>query len=328
MWHTCYYISASMTVRWIVVGSCAVGMSLLALGCDAPDSFEGLSEPELRTRELDTALNGKRVEPRDVAGTFDLSKASLASAAEFDRLIVLKDGTAITCVAPATGQACRPFDVAVDTVSSTVARRPYDVLVANHRRYLVLRTSTADPTPFRVYAIEQRGPAHDVIWDLREITRDGSLRWRMHRLPCSEVMYDEGDAVHACAFYQCKLDMARSEDDRCPYFSEFGLPYCQAYFATSFDDRLFGPNVRQCLQEAIRDTMDGKTCSEVNDAAIQSHVECYVASGYCDLSLGDRLRIGGELSLKDISFDIVGTLAEIEATCFYYRTGSAFFPSR
>jgi hypothetical protein len=283
-----------------VLGSWVASCALL-VGCAAPAAAIDEDHADLDSTELAAALGGHAVDGRGLLGTFDRQGAEPGVA----RFVFLPDGTALACADP---RACRPFDAGG-------ARHPYDVLqTASGGRYLRLRTSASDPTPVGVYGMTTSGDAKSLMLDLHELTGAGR-RWQMRRDPCSETMYDERDADHACAYYQCKLDMAPAPADRCGYFEDFGLPYCKKYFETPFEDRAFGPNVRQCLQEAIRDTMEGLSCVDVQEAAIRSHVKCYVASGFCSLSLGDRLLIGGAIAPQNLSFDIVATLAKIEKAC-------------
>lgn len=145
-----------------------------------------------------------------------------------------------------------------------------------------------------------------------EVVLDGT---RFRRLPCSETMYQEQDRAHACAYYQCKLDRAPTPAEKCPYFRDYGLPYCQKFYDTKFEDPKFGPFVRQCLQEAIRDRMEESSCDEVHTAAHASHVECYVEGGFCTLSLADKLALLKTIEAKDRNLTNGVTFAKIEKAC-------------
>ena len=126
---------------------------------------------------------------------------------------------------------------------------------------------------------------------------------------------DESSAENACAYYQCKLATASSPEARCSYFQDFGLPYCKKYFDVRFDDPTFSVRARQCLQEAVRDTMEGKACGVVEETAFRSHIDCYVNAGYCRLSAHDKLRIVREIEPKDFNLMNGLTLLKIEAKC-------------
>jgi hypothetical protein len=281
--------------------------AIVSAGCLAqPASRSDENESEIRAAgsELQTALSGHAVDPTPILGTFDAEPGEPPPVARF---IFMKDGSALSC---APGASCRPLDPASP-------RRPFELHAAKNAsgqtgQYLILRTSATDATLLHVYAVEHAG-AQDAL-RFRELTQPSPAMTMIHRT-CSETMYVENDADHACAYYECRLDKAPAPADRCSYLSDFGLPYCKKYFLVDFDDRSFGPRVRQCLQEAIRDRMDGLSCSALESAAIRSHVDCYVASGYCALGFSDRLRIARAIEPKDLSLDIGKTLANIERAC-------------
>jgi hypothetical protein len=303
--------------------SLAIGLTSLAVGCFGPASSRETDESEVRTaRELDVALSGHAIDPGELVGTFDLVPGE-GPAPEHGRFVFLRDGTALACTAgtPDERAACRPIEAPVSATPGVAAvqRRPFELheVPDARARYVLFRTSAADPTPFRVYAVERRASsATSDGWTFREVTRGGTgPTAAMRRLPCSETMYEEADAERACAFYRCRLDAPPFASQPCSYLSGFGLPYCKKYFTVDFRDRGFGPRVRQCLQEAIRDRMETLTCADLEDAAIRSHVDCYVRSGFCSLSLSDRLRIARELDPKDLDRDIARTLFEVEKSC-------------
>jgi hypothetical protein len=287
-----------MASRWGFVGSFLALAGVAGLGCAATDSVDSEASEISAASELAMALRGQRIDPGDVVGTYDLVPDDGAAAApELTRLILLRDGT---MSAPA------------------LSRHPYDLVQTSNGgpRFLVIRTTSSDPAPLRVYALERASDPESVTLTFRELRPGGSTpRFSMRRLPCSETMYEEQTAESACAYYQCKLDLARSPAERCSYFEDFGLPYCKKYFRSHFDDHAFGPRVRQCLQEAIRDTMEGLTCAAVEDAALRSHVDCYVGSGYCELSHADKFRIVREVEPKDFNVMNGRTFLHIEKAC-------------
>jgi hypothetical protein len=300
-----------------------IGLASLAVGCLGPASSEAGEESEVRAeRELDVALSGHAIDPGELVGTFDLMPGE-GPPPEHGRFVFLRDGTALACAAGTADEraACRPIEAPVSATPGTLAavRRPFELheVPDSRARYVLFRTSATDPTPFRVYAVERlASSASSDGWTFREVTRSGTgPSAAMRRLPCSETMYEEADAEHACAFYRCRLDTPPFASQRCSYLSDFGLPYCKKYFAVDFHDRRFGPRVRQCLQEAIRDRMEMLTCADLQSAAIRSHVDCYVRSGFCSLSLLDRLRIAREIEPKDLDRDIGRTLLEVEKSC-------------
>jgi hypothetical protein len=283
--------------------------------------------------ELDEIVHGTRVDAGGFVGTYDVTDSPSAggddagtSPREFARFIFLLDGTALACphVSEGPGRTvCRPADGPAGSTAaspSLVPRRPYEVVQVgqSERRALVIHTSAADKSPFRVYAIDRPLDALGAA-SLREVRADGKRpAFDVHRLACSETLYQDQDADHACAYYQCKIDSARSAADRCSYFTEFGLPYCNKFYGVAFDDHVFGPSTRECLQEVIRDKMAGAACDVVEEAAIASHVDCYVESGFCSLSPTDKLKVIETIEAKDFTPANGLTLAKIEERCRTY----------
>jgi hypothetical protein len=287
-------------------------LGVVVVGCGGADGTPSVdSEPVIATKdagaasELDEAMNGTPIDPGGFVGTYDVVEGdSGAARPDLARFILLPEGTALTYADGQSKTAAPP-------------RRPFQLvqLGQSDRRALVIHTSSADKTLFRAYAIERPLDAGGAT-SLHELRADANgPRLSVRRLPCSETLYQDKDADHACAYYACKIAAATSPADRCAYFTDFGLPYCKKFYAVDFEDRAFGRGVRQCLQEAIRDEMEGATCDTVQEAAIASHVDCYVASGFCTLSLGDRLKVFSTIDLEDWTIGNGLTLAKMEEAC-------------
>ncbi|WP_347357244.1 hypothetical protein [Bdellovibrio sp.] len=97
----------------------------------------------------------------------------------------------------------------------------------------------------------------------------------------------------SCDFYACK-----EREHSCGkkgYWQNFGYPYCQKFLK---DEARFSPqsqiwlqDVRYCLQERIQHMAEGASCSNMHTIAMDSHVSCYVDTGFCDLSYVEQVRI-------------------------------------
>jgi hypothetical protein len=248
--------------------------------------------------EIDVALDGRPLDASALVGTYELGPSGGRG-----RLVLLGDGAALTCTDEAS--PCTP-DLA------STPRHPY-ALVANDdgsKHYLVLHTSASDPAPFLVYALQGAAGDGGATLTLDQLLPKSGGSLSARKLPCSEMLYLEGDADHACAYYQCKFDQAG-----CSYFSDFGLPYCKKFYETHFDDATFSPRVRHCLQEAIRDEMDGMACDQVEQTAFQSHVACYIAGGFCSLSAADKMQIIDTIDVQDWNLANASTAVQIEGAC-------------
>lgn len=94
-----------------------------------------------------------------------------------------------------------------------------------------------------------------------------------------------------CSYYSCLSKSLRCRDEG--YLKSFGQHYC-AYFEKnearySREGKVFLSRVRLCLQKAL--SRESLSCDNVRAKAIDSHIPCYVESGFCELSLKDRQRI-------------------------------------
>lgn len=97
----------------------------------------------------------------------------------------------------------------------------------------------------------------------------------------------------SCEFYSCM-------EQRTPcgprgYWKQLGLHYCQKFL---FREDRFSEQAqawlhesRLCLQERTKLVSKGLACSQVQSAAMDTHVSCYVDTGFCELSLADKNKI-------------------------------------
>jgi hypothetical protein len=292
---------------------------MVAIGCAGPVASSDSEPGHPEATELAAAPIVEPIDPRQVAGTYDVSADAPGAAPDLARLVLLQNGTALAC--PTRDSAtCTPRNP--PSVTESAHARPFELSRSKKDNGLVLliRTSDADPTPFRTYALEGDLGSDPKGVGARKLEAGvPGARVVLHRLPCSETMYDESSADNACAFYQCKLDSASSAADRCSYYGDFGLPYCRRFFATPFDNADFGRRTRQCLQEALRDLPETLSCASVQDRAIRSHVDCYVDSGFCTLGPIDQARVLATIEVKDWNVTNALTLGSIEESCMTRR---------
>ncbi len=96
-----------------------------------------------------------------------------------------------------------------------------------------------------------------------------------------------------CDFYEKCLE-AKNQCGNEGYAIGYGQKYCRAF--NSLDLSPQGEKwitaTMACLQENLIPYAEDKTdCKVIKDSAFQSHVNCYVNSGFCDLSNQDKLKI-------------------------------------
>lgn len=93
----------------------------------------------------------------------------------------------------------------------------------------------------------------------------------------------------SCNYYLCKASQLRCTDNDYPI--RFGYRLCQRYLDDQAEAprRLTAwlPKVRLCLQQKF-EQLKVSSCSNIEDAAFSTHVDCYVQTGFCDLSNSDR----------------------------------------
>ncbi|WP_413578430.1 hypothetical protein ACLVWU_07815 [Bdellovibrio sp. HCB290] len=97
----------------------------------------------------------------------------------------------------------------------------------------------------------------------------------------------------SCEFYHCAN--AEQPCGKKGYWQDFGIPYCELFVKDehkfSADSQTWLQEVRLCLQERLRETVDGLRCSEIKPKAIHDHVSCYVDTGFCHLTFPEQLKI-------------------------------------
>lgn len=96
-----------------------------------------------------------------------------------------------------------------------------------------------------------------------------------------------------CDFYLCK-----EMNDPCGnrgYWLAYGYKYCRIFITQTQNfpesSKEWMVKTRYCLQKSISLDTRELSCSGDRDAAMDSHVHCYVDSGFCDLSIKERASI-------------------------------------
>lgn len=124
--------------------------------------------------------------------------------------------------------------------------------------------------------------------------------------------------INSCHAYTCLANELRC--DRQNYLIKFGEHYCQQFLKPEVRvafTKLGAAKVakiRLCLQkEAINDSR--LNCSSSKALSQEHHLKCYVSSGFCELSLHDKLVILGEVYGELQDPDFVLTTKEIALAC-------------
>lgn len=97
---------------------------------------------------------------------------------------------------------------------------------------------------------------------------------------------------------------------------------CEAYRASEPNSsealRVWYPLVRECLQEALLN-IDANSCDDLKAKAYQSHVGCYVRTGFCQLGWPERLTILAIAGKDALNFETLQASLQIQQICSVIR---------
>jgi hypothetical protein len=111
---------------------------------------------------------------------------------------------------------------------------------------------------------------------------------------------------HDCEAYLCMEE--HWDCGKKGYLQKFGYKNCQKFLKNepnvSENLKNWFPLVRVCLQEKIFDISENvepkpKNCEMLKSQAFESHVDCYIETGFCELNFFDRLSLA-QLVGKDL----------------------------
>lgn len=110
--------------------------------------------------------------------------------------------------------------------------------------------------------------------------------------------------VHTKAMSQenCSTYLELEQDYKCGlngYLIGYGHHYCKRFTQKNIErftpqGQLFLLKNAQCLQNKLEDFAKlnpSASCQEINDFAIQTHMNCYQQSGFCQLRNFDKLSV-------------------------------------
>lgn len=119
------------------------------------------------------------------------------------------------------------------------------------------------------------------------------MKWIL--LPLSFFLISTAQAQPVCAIYGQVSQKLRCDSSN--YLRRFGEKYCFTFLNQearfSPQGQVFLRKVRHCLVKKLaQDYRSGElTCANVEDIAIDRHVECYARSGFCFLGGTDKMRL-------------------------------------
>lgn len=124
--------------------------------------------------------------------------------------------------------------------------------------------------------------------------------------------------IGTCEYYLCREDHRAC--GRGGYFLGFGHAYCRAYDEVASTFTRLGQNwlarVKACLQVKLEGpNLNRLSCNEIKDLAVDSHFECYIATGYCDIPYSDKWRVAKVAHDLIGDPDVVRTFFRIQRKC-------------
>ena len=99
--------------------------------------------------------------------------------------------------------------------------------------------------------------------------------------------------VNSCEAYLCRDQKQRCGEDG--YWQGYGHHFCKKFlddhekFSAPLQSWL--SDVRYCLQVEALNLNPQLSCDETHKAAIDSHVACYVETGFCNLNYSDQATV-------------------------------------
>ena len=107
------------------------------------------------------------------------------------------------------------------------------------------------------------------------------------------------------------------------YTLDFGYPYCEKFLKSNFyrfsrRGKKFLIKNSFCLQEEIYKNYsenDNLTCKKLKNIAFSGHADCYIDSGFCDLSLFDKIILTNVIKKQIPLKRVRAQMKEVLARC-------------
>ena len=127
-------------------------------------------------------------------------------------------------------------------------------------------------------------------------------------------------AGHEATFYRCAEQTLHCGPDG--YLIGYGTRYAERFYRhtrpwMSPAGQQWIDDVLVCLQEELRDSIDAETsCEDVRTIAFDTHPDCYVSRGFCDLPFTDWVAVFATVDLGDwFSADAIRQLRDVARAC-------------
>jgi hypothetical protein len=142
--------------------------------------------------------------------------------------------------------------------------------------------------------------------------------------PVTSCPIVDHDAIagHEATFYDCAEQTLSCGPDG--YLIGYGARYAERFYRytrpwMSPTGKRWLDSTLVCLQEKLRERIDASTsCEDVRTIAFDSHPECYVESGFCELSLIDWFAVAATIDGRDwLSQDALRQVTTTAHACLF-----------
>lgn len=121
----------------------------------------------------------------------------------------------------------------------------------------------------------------------------------------------------------CNYYLKAEQEYKCGvegYLAGTGYKMCQMYLdkepTLSPKLKKWFPKIRLCLQKYIENNRGSiRDCSDLRVRAINSHVDCYRTTGYCDLDKKDIVKLAEMTGTKALHKDFIRLTLKLSTLC-------------
>lgn len=130
-------------------------------------------------------------------------------------------------------------------------------------------------------------------------------------------MVSASNTFDSCSYYS-KLENELQCGNEA-YISKFAKPYCETFLNKKKQFSISGQkilrNIRNCLQNTLADKENILNCSNIEFYGFESHYQCYLDNGFCELGHFDLLRLYWIAKKEIFNPQIWKLFIEVEAHC-------------
>jgi hypothetical protein len=157
------------------------------------------------------------------------------------------------------------------------------------------------------------------------------------RLPSFSDTYQYANGLSnnsSCDYYLCQNNLNYCEEDN--YLEDFGNYYCEKFMTQTHDEvslnaKFWLYKTQLCLIKHLENKVFRKpevklTCKQLQDTAFNSHFNCYLRSGFCQLKQGDVLKVFKTLKWSDrLNPKMIAMMFKIVNKCSFNKSNQQLY---